>query len=157
MQFTLGALRSLIRRWVRAGKLKIEYRSVESATREPQVFEAQQLAALAAGKQDKMWYFIELFYHEQGKESSGYVTERYLQGLAQQVPGLNLIAWTVARSDARLADTLTTDAQAANHVGFTGTPMFLLGRTEGTLQKLRPHTDTEAAPYDAAIEKLLTS
>jgi hypothetical protein len=51
---------------VRGGELKIEYRSLETATREPEVFKAQQLAALAAGKQDRMWNFIETFYHEQG-------------------------------------------------------------------------------------------
>jgi protein-disulfide isomerase len=151
----LGALRSIIPQWARTGKLKIEYRSVETATREPEVFKTQQVAALAAGKQDKTWYFIELFYHEQGKESSGYVTERYLDGLAQQVPGLNLIGWTVARNDLRLADTLTTDAHAADRAGFTGTPMFLLGRTGGRLQKFRQHTNTDARPYDTAIEKLL--
>jgi protein-disulfide isomerase len=98
---------------------------------------------------------VELFYHEQGEENSGYVTESYLQGLAQQVPGLNLIAWTVARNDTALVNTITTDAQAANSAGFTGTPSFLLGKTGGRLQSFRQATDAKAAPYDAAIENLL--
>jgi protein-disulfide isomerase len=154
-QFTLGALPSIIERWVRSGKLKIEYRSIETATREPEVFKAQQVAALAAGEQNKMWYFIELFYHEQGNENSGYVVNGYLQGLAQQVPGLNLIAWTAARDDTELANTITNDAQAAGNAGFTGTPSFLLGRTGGTLQSFRQRTNTDPAPYNAAIEELL--
>jgi protein-disulfide isomerase len=154
-EFTLAALPSLISQWVRSGKLKIEYRSEETATREREVFKTQQVAALAAGKQNKMWYFVELFYHEQGKENSGYVTESYLQGLAQQVPGLNLIAWTVARNDTALVNTITTDAQAASSAGFTGTPSFLLGKTGGRLQSFRQATDAKAAPYDAAIENLL--
>ena len=156
-QFTLGALPSIIRRWVRGGKLKIEYRSTETATREPQVFRIQQVAALAAGKQNRMWDFVELFYHEQGEEDSGYVTESFLQGLAQQVPGLNLIAWTVARNDTELVDTIISDAQAASNAGFTGTPSFLLGKTGGTLGAFLPNTDTEVAPYNAAIETLLRS
>ena len=98
-EFTLGALPTVIQKWVRSGKLKIEYRSLETATREPETFKTQQVAALAAGKQNKMWHFVELFYHEQGEEATGYVTENYLQGIAQQVPGLNLAAWTTARSD----------------------------------------------------------
>ena len=85
--FTLGALPPIIQKWVRTGKVKIEYRSLETATREPEVFKTQQVAALAAGKQNKMWNYLETFYHEQGEEGSGYVTESYLQGLAQQVPG----------------------------------------------------------------------
>ena len=126
-RFTLGTLPSLIRKYVRDGRLKIEYRSLETATRDPETFEAQQVAALAAGEQDKMWNYLDLFYHEQGREDSGYVTERYLQGLAEQVSGLDLVAWIAARSDTRLANTLTGDARAASHAGLTSTPTFLIG------------------------------
>lgn len=156
-EFTLDVLPSLIQRWVRAGKLKIEYLSLETATRTPPVFKAQQLAALAAGGQDKMWYFLELFYHEQGRENSGYVTESYLQGLAQQVAGLNLIAWTVARNEPALASTLGSDALLAGRARFTGTPSFLIDRTGGTIYRLKVRTISQATPYDAAIEKLLKS
>ncbi len=82
-EFTLGALPSIVQQWVRSGKLKIEYRALETATHEPEVFKTQQVAALAAGKQKKMWDFLELFYREQGEEDTGYVTESYLQALAQ--------------------------------------------------------------------------
>ena len=82
------------------------------------------------------WNYIELFYHEQGQEDSGYVTESYLQNLAQQVPGLNLPNWSAARNDPGLAEQVTADAQAANLEGFTGTPSFLIGKTGGTLGKL---------------------
>jgi protein-disulfide isomerase len=153
--FTLGALPSIIGQWVRSGKLKIEYHSMQTATREPEVFKNQQVAALAAGKQGKMWNFLELFYHEQGEENTGYVTEGYLQGLAQQVPGLNLTKWTSDRGEPALMNQLETDAQTVNTEGFTGTPAFLLGKSGTTLQKLEPGTYTEAAPYNAAIEKAL--
>ena len=103
-EFTLGALPSVIPKWVRTGKLRIEYHSMETATREPEVFKTQQIAAYAAGKQNKAWYFIETFYHEQGEEDSGYVTEKYLQGIASQVPGLNLAQWTSDRNDPELAN-----------------------------------------------------
>jgi protein-disulfide isomerase len=154
-QFTLGALPSLIQSWVRSGKLKIEYHSMETATREPATFNTQQLAALAAGKQNLAWHYLELFYHEQGEENTGYVTESYLQSLARQVPGLNLAAWMAARNDPALAASITSDAQAANSHGFTGTPSFLIGKTGGTPQRLETGTLTEAGPYNAAIEKLL--
>jgi protein-disulfide isomerase len=153
--FTLGALQSIIPQWVRTGKLKIEYRNLESATREPEVFRTQQIAALAAGKQNKLWPFAELFYHEQGEESSGYVTEQYLQNLAQQVPGLNLAAWTAARNDPTLASQLTTDAQVASSRGFTGTPSFLVGKSGGAAQKFEPGSFTDPSSYNGVIEKLL--
>ena len=121
-EFTLGALPTLIPKFVRTGQVKIEYHSLETATREPEVFKTQQVAAYAAGKQNLAWYFIETFYHEQGEEDSGYVTEKYIQGIASQVPGLNVADWTADRSDPVLANEVTTDAQAANNAGFTGTP-----------------------------------
>ena len=156
-QFTLGALPTIIQQWVRTGKLKIEYHSLETATREPEVFKNQQVAALAAGKQNKMWDYVELFYHEQGEEDSGYVTESYLQDLAAQVPGLNLTQWTSDRSEPALSNQVTSDAQAANALGFTGTPSFTLYKSGETPKKFEPGTFTEAGPYNAAIEKVLHS
>jgi protein-disulfide isomerase len=156
-EFTLEVLPTLIPKYVRTGKLRIEYHSLETATREPEVFKDQQVAAYAAGKQSKAWDFIETFYHEQGEEDSGYVNEKYLQGIAAQVPGLNLSDWSAARSEPTYADEVEHDAQAANQAGFTGTPSFELGKTGGTLEKFEPGSFTEAGPYEAAIEKQLKS
>jgi protein-disulfide isomerase len=153
--FTTGALQSLIPHWVRTGKLKIEYRNLETATREPEVFRSQQAAALAAGKQNKLWQFVETFYREQGEEGSGYVTEQYLQNLAQQVPGLNMSQWAAARNEPALTSQITTDAQIASAQGFTGTPAFLIGKTGGASQKLEYSSLTDPGSFNAAIEKLL--
>ncbi|HEX4188674.1 MAG TPA: thioredoxin domain-containing protein [Solirubrobacteraceae bacterium] len=153
--FTEGALPSLIEHQVREGKLKIEYRSLETATREQEVFRTQQVAALAAGNQSKLWQFVETFYREQGEEGSGYVTEQYLQNIAQQVTGLNLTQWTAARSDPALASQVTNDAQVASAQGFTGTPSFLIGKTGGTPQKLEYASLKDPASFNAAIEKQL--
>jgi protein-disulfide isomerase len=154
-QFTFGALPSIIEKWVRSGKLRIEYRSLQTATREPEVFKTQQVAALAAGKQDKMWNFVETFYHEQGEEDSGYVTESYLQGIAKQVPGLNLPQWTSDRNEPALASQIASDAQAANSAGFTGTPSFLIGRSGGAMTKFEYSSLTDPTAFNEAIEKLL--
>jgi protein-disulfide isomerase len=156
-QFTLGALPSLIQSYVRTGKLKIEYRSLETATREPETFKTQQVAALAAGEQQKMWDFVELFYHEQGQEDSGYVTEDYLQNLASQVPGLNLAAWTAARGETKFSDIVSSDGQAATQEGFTGTPSFLIGKSGGALKRLEYTSLTDPSSFSSAIEQLLKS
>lgn len=157
-EFTLGSLPSVIPKFVRSGKLRIEYRSLETATREPEVFKTQQVAALAAGKQNKAWYYIETFYHEQGEEDSGYVTESYLQGIAKQVPGLNLAQWTSERNDQELTKQVTADEEAAKSQGFTGTPSFLIGRSGGAMSKLEfSGNPGEPAFVDEAVEKLLKS
>jgi protein-disulfide isomerase len=154
-QFTVETLPTIIQKYVRTGKLKIEYHSMETATREKETFQTQQVAALAAGAQNLMWYYVELFYHEQGEEDSGYVTESYLQGLAAQVPGLNLSKWSEARNDPAYPSQVLADAQAANQNGFTGTPSFMLGKTGGALQKFESSSLTEAGPFEQAIEKQL--
>jgi protein-disulfide isomerase len=135
-KFTLGSLPALIRHWVRAGKLRIEYHNLETATREPETFKTQQAAALAAGKQAKMWNFLETFYHEQGAEDSGYVTEQYLHNLATQVPGLNVAKWTADRANPSYAREIESDARKASASGFTGTPAFLIGHTGGAMKTL---------------------
>jgi protein-disulfide isomerase len=154
-EFTLGALPALIQKWVKTGKLRVEYRNLETATREPEVFTTQQSDALAAGKQNKGWYFIELFYHLQGEEDSGYVTEKYLQGLASATPGLNLAKWSSDRSDPTLQAKIATDTQEANNNGFTGTPSFLIGKSGGPLKKLEYSSLTDPSSFNEAIEKLL--
>jgi protein-disulfide isomerase len=155
-KFTLGALPTIISKWVRTGKMKIEYRSLETATREPEVFKTQQVAAYAAGKQNKAWNFIETFYHEQGEEDSGYVTEKYIQNIASQVPGLNLAQWTTDRGNQELANEVTvTDAQAASNAGFDGTPSFLIGHTGGTMSKVEYSNPEEPGFINEAVEKLL--
>ncbi len=154
-EFALHAQIDLIRRFVRTGKLKIESRSLETATREPKTFLQQQVAALAAGRQDKLWDFDELFYREQGREDSGYVTEGYLRGLARQVPGLDLQSWSAARNDPMLAGELYADAQRADQRRFAGTPSFLLGRTGGHLRTLENPSLRGPADFEAAIARLL--
>ena len=121
-EFSLQTLPTIITDLVRPGKLKIDYLSLETATQSPSVFQTQQVAALAAGQQGKGWEYIELFYHEQGQEDSGYVTEAYLDKLSAQVPGLNLTNWEAARNDASLANQVKSSEQAAAALSFNSTP-----------------------------------
>jgi protein-disulfide isomerase len=154
-KFTLGALPPLIQHWVREGKLRIEYRNLETATREPETFKTQQAAALAAGKQAKLWNYVETFYHEQGAEDSGYVTEQYLRNLAEQVPGLNLARWTRERVKPEYTSTIESDAQASNAAGFNGTPSFLIGHTGGAAKPYEYTSLEDPAGFNEAIEKQL--
>ena len=91
-----GVAEQIINNLVRTGKAKFVYRSLDTATGNgatPNEFTPQQVAAYAAGLQGKGWYYIELFYNEQGQEGSAYVNQSYLDGIAKQVPGLNFALW----------------------------------------------------------------
>jgi protein-disulfide isomerase len=150
--FSLGVMPSIIQRWVRAGKLRIEYHALQTATREPEVFVVQQVAALAAGRQARAWHFIEIFYDEQGEEGSGYLTDAYLQGIASQIPGLDLERWAKDRGDPELIKEISSDEQAAENAGLSGTPSFLIGATGGAMTRL---SGTDSTSFDAAIEERL--
>ena len=150
--FSLEVLPSIIERWVGAGKLRIESHALQAATRDPEVFVAQQVAALAAGRQELAWHFIETFYAEQGEENSGYLTDAYLQGIAGQVTGLDLARWASDRRDPELANEITGDARTAENAGLTGTPSFLIGASGDTISAFSPSDPTS---FDTAIEELL--
>jgi protein-disulfide isomerase len=154
-EFSVGVLPSIIDNWVRTGELRIQYRSIESATRERRTFVAQQLAAYAAGLQNRAWYFIELFYQEQGEEDTGYVTAAYLQKLGEQAKGLNLTQWYRDGSNPVLKRELAGDLRAAQHAGLRGTPEFLVGRTGTAMKKLEYTSLTDPTSFSEAIEHVL--
>ncbi len=134
-EFTLGSgFPKLVANDVRAGKVKVVYRAVKTATRDPQTFQAQQVAALAAGRQSHFWDYVELFYRQQGTEGTSYVTQKYLDGLARQVPLLNLAAWRSARNAPSLTAELQSDAQSATTAAVQGTPTLIFQGPRGTAQ-----------------------
>jgi protein-disulfide isomerase len=127
-----GGFSQLVSNDVRAGKVKIVYRSFESATSSPTVFKSQQVAAMAAGMQQKFWNYVELFYREQGQEGSGYVNEAYLQGLAKQVTGLSLSAWEADRNNSSLTNQVVSDENGGTKAGVQGTPTLVFTGPKGS-------------------------
>ncbi len=138
--FVVWLLPDLIREWVRTNVVKIQYRSfIRASSAYPNVFVRQQDAALAAGAQDRLWNFIETFYHEQGQERTRYVTEAYLDNVARQAPGLNLSEWETVRENRRLTKQVIDDERAARATRFPDDPTFLIGRTGGRLIPWQGH------------------
>jgi hypothetical protein len=132
--FVVWLLPDIIREWVRTNIVKIQYRSFMTASLPyPNTFVGQQAAALAAGVQDRLWNFIETFYHEQGLEHTRYVTETYLGSIAEQIPGLDLSEWENDRESSQLTTQVSKDDRAAHTIKFPDTPVLLIGRTGGKL------------------------
>jgi protein-disulfide isomerase len=150
-EFTLDTLPTLIGSYVRTGKMKIEYLPLETATPDPETFQTQQVAALAAGQQKREWNYVELFYHEQGAEDTGYVTENYLQGLAKQVPGLKLASWLSARGSSKLINTISNQASAAQSAGLNSTPTLIFTGPKGTKQVAQLITPSQATQLIDAV------
>lgn len=114
--FALGSENQIIANDVRSGKARLTYKSLETATGgapDPKIFGPQQAAAYAAGFQDKAWYYIELFYREQGTEGTGYANQGYFDNLAKQVPGLNMSQWQTDSRRKSLINSVVRENQKA--------------------------------------------
>lgn len=142
--FALSTENQLISNDVRSGKVKLVYRSLETATGgapDPSIFPVQQAAAYAAGAQGKAWNYILLFYHEQGQEGTGYVNQSFLNGLASQIPGLNYAKWSTDSKNPSYTAQVTADQQAAAGQGFTATPAIAIRGPKGQAQPFQNLVD----------------
>jgi protein-disulfide isomerase len=128
-----GYFDQLVNQYVRTGKVKVVYRSLETATSTANgsMWTQQQAAAYAAGLQGKAWDYIEIYYYEQQPENTSYVTPAYLKAIAEQVPGLNLSSWEANRQNPRLEAQVTSEGQAAIAKGFNSTPTFIIQGPKG--------------------------
>jgi protein-disulfide isomerase len=153
--FALGSEAQLISNEVAAGRAKLVYRGFEtaSATANGSAYAASQIAARTAGLQNRAWYYILLFYDRQRAETSRYVTEGFLRGIAARVPGLKLAKWRAARREAALAAAVIADSRAASAAGVTGTPAIFVSGRRGTLQFSDPNT---AVPTLPQLQSLIT-
>lgn len=125
----------LIAKDVRSGKIKLVYRSLETASLSNPVenaFLKQQTAAYAAGLQNKEWNYVELFYAQQGSEGTAYVTPSFLDGLAREIPGLNYSGWLSHSHDTALEAQVQRDEQLAAAKHFTSTPTITIVGPKGT-------------------------
>ena len=133
----------LINQYVRTGKVKLVYRSLETATGHgatPGIWTEQQTAPYAAGLQDKAWYYIELFYNLQQPEGTPY-TRTFLEGIARLVPGLNYSAWLTNLQNPKLQAKVSADNSAGTAVDSSnpngvGTPTIVVTGPKGQAQPI---------------------
>jgi len=153
----------LIATYVRAGRVKLVFRSLETASfsHNHDQFANTIVAVRSAGLQQRAWDYIELAYYEQPRTIGGvpaeevsYVTPGYLQGLAQQVPSLDLSAWQANTTNASLIAAVAADGAAAQAAGITATPAELVSGPKGTVQYNQTGT-LSAVPTLAQLTQLI--
>ena len=142
-EFALGSEQQLIANEVRAGKVKLVYRGLETASSYANSGEyaASQIAARAAGQQGRAWQYIMLWYYQQQSEDTPYITNAFMQNIAAQVHGLNLTKWQTDRNSTTLASDVTGDLQAATAAGLIGsagpsTPSITFNGPKGAAQPI---------------------
>jgi protein-disulfide isomerase len=153
--YTVNVMPTLVDRYVRAHKLRMEFRNVAFIGNDS--LTAAQMAA-AAGRQNKLWQYTDLFYNNQGEENSGYVTDAFLQQIGKAVRGLDVQKALADRSLPAIQRQLTEANTEWQVAGFTGTPSFLLGPTKGEKtavlgQNEAPTVDLMSQRIEAALHQ----
>lgn len=154
--YTTGVLPALVERYVRDGRLRMEFRNVSFIGNDS--LRAAQMAG-AAAMQDKLWQFVDLFYLNQGGENTGYVTDEFLRRIASAIRGLD-VERALADRNLPAVQRALTEAQTEWQVaGFTGTPSFLLGPTGGRMSAVLgenegPTVELMSQRIDDALEQV---
>jgi len=125
-RFVTAYLPSIINAWVRDGTVKLEYRSLKTDTSDERTFFRQEVAALAAGRQKKMWDFVLTFVHEQDDERVNFATDEFLADIASQVPGLERARWRVDSEERLFEKQVAYELHAGQQKGLRSTPSFLV-------------------------------
>jgi protein-disulfide isomerase len=126
---------------VRAGKVKLVYKSLETATGngpDSNMWLPQQSAAYAAGNQNRAWNYIELFYHEQGTEGTNYVNTAFLQNIAKQVTGLDYSKWNGDRFNPAYQNQVISEGKGFGKFGVSqATPTLIVAGPHSQLKPLQ--------------------
>jgi protein-disulfide isomerase len=141
-------LPTLIDNYVKTGKIKLQARTLHFIGDD-----STKAAKVAAGaqQQGKLWPFIETFYANQGEENSGYVTDSFLKGIAQQAGVDFNQAQAYAKTDKAQSALDTADADAQT-VGADSTPTFTIKRGNGAEQVLVVGPTGLTDALDAALK-----
>jgi len=156
--FDVNAMPTIIQRYVRTGKLRIELHLLHFVGEQMNPGDSEKAArfAIAAGKQGKQWSFAEIFYFNQQDETTAYVTDDYLKWLAKSIPGLDADKALKDRDSKVITAQLAAYAREFAGHGFTGTPSFMIGSTGGTLLPLVPSGGVGSpASFTSQIDTLL--
>jgi protein-disulfide isomerase len=150
-QWAVEVFPELVRDYVRAGKLRLEWRGL--AFIGPESRDALR-AVDAAALQNRLWHMVEIIFRNQGPENGGWVTEDFIRAAARSIPGLDVDKLMADRDSAFVADALERATEQARAAGVDRTPTFQIGRTGGKLELLQ-FSELKPEPFKTAVEEQL--
>jgi protein-disulfide isomerase len=149
--YATEVLPTIVREYVRTGKVKLEFRGMAFVGPES---ETALRTVLAAGEQNRMWHVLDLLFRNQGAENSGWVSEDLLRSIGSSVAGLQGTKMLDARASAAVTERFEEDASIAADAGINSTPSFLVGRSGETPAALRVSA-LEPPAFRSALDALL--
>jgi protein-disulfide isomerase len=131
-EFETKAMPTLLSRYVRPGKVKIEARPIAFIGPDS---ERGRAGALAAAEQNRLFNYMQLLYLNQGTENTGWLDDAMASAAAASIPGLDVHAWSSARGSSAVTDQESRFDNEGNADNVSETPTVLVGKTGGKLQK----------------------
>ncbi len=135
-EYTDAAFQGIVNRYVKTDKVKLDFHGMDFLGADSKT--ALRIA-LAAGKQNKLWDVVGLFYAEQGKENSGWVTDAKVDEILAKVPGLDAAKVKADAQSPEIEEQAAALQTQADASGVSGTPTFFLAIDK-------------AAPYQISVQ-----
>jgi protein-disulfide isomerase len=149
-QFETEVMPTLIQRYVRPGKVKVEVRPIAFIGPDS---ERGRRAMIAAEPEGKAFNFSQILYFNQGAENSGWLDDSMIANAAVSV---GLDPQTILKNkDSKAVDArATTYDQSSRSDGVSGTPTIGIAKSGGKPTYF-PAGDPGLSPVSAALDKAL--
>lgn len=149
-EFELKVLPTLVQKYVRTGKLRMELRTLSFLG--PDSVTAGRAVA-AAAEQDKAWPFADLLYFNQGEENQGWVTPALIDK-AYKAAGVDAAKANAFAKAPGSQSALGAANSLAGQLAVDSTPTILVGKRGGGVAKVDVDP-ADTAGYTKAIDALL--
>jgi protein-disulfide isomerase len=147
-QFETEALPTIIDKYVRPGKAKLEARTIAILGPDSQTGRS---AALAAAKQNKMFNFMQLLYDNQGTENTGWLNDGIIKSAAASIPGLNASQLLNDRNSSSVSDQAQTIDSEATAQNVSQTPTIYVVAKGGTPKAVDLTSPGDPSALESAI------
>jgi protein-disulfide isomerase len=144
--FETEVMPSIVDRYVRTGKLKVEARPIAFIGPDSQ---RGQRATIAAGRQNRLFDFAQLLYANQGPENGGWLSDEMVASAAKSIPGVKVQELVDASNSSGVESTAKGYESQATADAVRGTPALYVGKSGGT------YAPVSATDVSAAIERAL--
>ncbi len=149
-EWNLGTLPTVVRDYVRTGKVKLVYRGINIIGPNS---ENGLRANYAAGEQNKLWQMSDELYARQGEENSGWINDATIESAAKAA-GVNVDSLSAASSTARVTKMWKNADTAATQYAVAGTPTFIVQAPPALPTQLQLSA-LDPASFAAALDPLL--
>ncbi len=143
---------TIIRKYVRTGKVKVEARPIVVIGPDS---ELGVRATTAAGQQKALFTLAQILYYNQGAENSGWLTEQTALNAAAGIPGLDLARFKNALNSGAVTSLANHYSSQANADKVTGTPTVYVAKGSGPRVEVAPGVIPSVDQLSAAIDQAL--